>query len=155
MAAAFISAFLDSDGFDSHRFNGNIHVTRLDGGDFVDDVKTFEDFSEHGVVIIEMRSSTDGHISLALFGAKDLTQAVLVEIQGLLVEDLTLDDIELAAAGGFLGIDSVALTCSAKGSFLVEMILGEFSGDGIADIFASVGILAALDHELVDDTVER
>ena len=95
MTAAFLSAFLNGNFIDGHGFHGDIHITGLHSCDLIDDVESFDDFAKDGVVAVKMGSAAHGLVSLTLCGAEDLAQTFFINLEFLVVEDLSLDDVEL------------------------------------------------------------
>ena len=53
-----------------------------------------------------------------------------------------------------MGVHLVALTRSAEGSFLVEVVVLDFGGDSITWVDTTVLVLSTLDHEVLDDAME-
>ena len=102
-----------------------------------------------------MRRATYGLVGLTLTGVEHLAHAALKHIQGPFVIHLALHNVKLRATGGLLGVHLVRFAGSSQSAFFVEVIVLDFGRDGISWVEATVGILSTLDHEVLDDTVER
>ena len=144
---------------------GGVGVDPIDG---FDNVKTLDDFTEDGVLTIEMGCATKGFICLANLRC-EFYLAIGVAVERLLhtvehwvVETLAIDDVELACGGHPLGIDAVALARRRQdATFVEELGISEFGGQfvqlhlrGFIPIGAC-GRVARLNHETVDDAVKE
>ena len=155
LLAVFLAAFVNRNGDDGDGLDGHIHTASLHTCNLVDHIEAFNDFAEHGVFAIQERCATHGLVGLTLTGTKYLAHTAFIHIQGLVVVHLALHDVELRATGGLLGVHLVALTGSGKNAFLVEVVALELGGDGVTRVEAAILVLTTLDHELVDDAMER
>ena len=161
MAAAFAfilailsTTLIDGDGNNGDRFDRDIHSASLHSSNLIHHFKAFNDFTENSVVAIEMRGTTHGLVGLTLTSVEHLTHTAFKLIQSLVVIHLALHDIKLRSAGSLLGVHLVRLTSGTKGTFLVEMVVLDFSRNSIAWVETTIGILTTLDHEVLDDAVE-
>ena len=150
-----VAIFLYRNGNDCDRFDGHISAAGLDGSNLVDHLKAFDNLAKHRVVTVQMRGATHSLVSLTLAGAEHLAHTALKHVQSAVVIHLALHDVELRATGSLLGIHLVRLASSSQGAFLVEVVVLELGRDPITWVEATVLVLSALDHEILDDAVER
>ena len=128
--------FFDRHGFDNHVVIGAVHAVGLDAGDFVEHVEAFVELAEHRVAVSRAR-------------------AALVVVEE--VHVVAVDDEELAA-------DAVrhGCLCPAEGTAHVGEAAVVLVADSrtrslgcVAAGAVSAGEVATLDHEVLDDAVER
>lgn len=151
----------------------NLHLHILDrsvggagghSGNFVDDLKAFDDLSEDGIVAVEVRRATDGGVSLNLFFGERFAEALSHHVELARLPYLTLNDVELVGRGSLLGVDLVPFAGGGERTFAVEEALDKFGREAIARVLAAehlsrfgvarVGV-ATLDHEVVDNAMEE
>lgn len=125
-AFGLFRGFVDQDGLgDDDGFQGFVAAIFRTAGDFIDDVHAFKDFAKGGILAIQE------------------------QIVGVADEELAAGGIRMHAAGH--GNDAAFM---AEG--IIESIAAEFAFDGIARSTGADAIgVAALDHEALDDAVER
>ena len=131
----FCLNLLDGHGFNYHVVKGAVAAVGLDSCDFIQNVETFVELSEHGVAVGRAWSH-------------------LVVVQEVYV--VAMDNEELAADG--IGPHGL---CPAEGSPHVRetgvVLVADSSARALGGVAASavpVGEVAALDHEVLDDAVE-
>ena len=131
-----LNRFFNRDGFDNHVVVGAVHAVGLHAGDFVEHFETFVELAEYGVAV-----SRAG--------------AALVVVEE--VHVVAVDDEELAADG----VRHSGL-CPAEGSADVGEAAVVLVADSrtrtlgcVATSAVFTGEVAPLDHEVLDDAVER
>ena len=131
----FLSLF-DRDGFDNHVVVRAVHTVGIDTGDFVEHFETFIELAEYRVTVSRART--------ALFVVEE-------------VDVVAVNDEELAADRVRHGSLCPAESAADVGETAVVLVAdgGTRTLGGVATGAVSTGKVATLDHEVLDDAVER
>ena len=131
-----LNCFFYRDGFDNHVVVGAVHAVGLYTGDFVEHIEAFVELAEYGVTVSRARA--------ALFVVQE-------------VDVVAVDDEELAADGVRHGCLCPAECAAHVGEAAVVLVAdgGTRTLGCVATGVVFAGEVATLDHEVLDDAVER